>query len=117
MTSHYLNSFGSSDDHYLDMPQFKDLKDAIVIRVLKRDQHKSFIHSVQERYVIKGAKTATFRFSEDGKTMALFYQLNTGKCILEYVKLKQNEGVIEFISKLRSAATDDHIFFGLNETY
>jgi hypothetical protein len=49
--------------------------------------------------------------------MALFYQLNTGRCILEYVKLKQNEGVIEFISKLRSAATDDHIFFGMEETY
>lgn len=66
--------------HYLDIPKFKEVEGAIVIRVLKRDPNKSFIHMADDRYIIPKAKRVLLDFSKDGRIFSVFVEKEDGTC-------------------------------------
>ena len=77
--------------NYSKIEGFEDLKNSIVLRVLKKDKDRSFIRRSFEkdengeidsafkerRYIIKDASNATITFSDDGKKLAIFSEHGT----------------------------------------
>lgn len=86
VTSHYLDG-KKGQEHYLDLKQFQEVEGAIVVRILKRDPNKSFIHMANERYIIPNATRVLLDFSEDGKILSIFIEKEDKSCQLKIVSL------------------------------
>ena len=83
-----LNGQGTLDEniqlkYYSEMREFKEFEDSIVLRVLQKDEERSFIKSTDmtddeenngSHFIIKKATDAIIRFSDCGKQLAIFWK-------------------------------------------
>jgi hypothetical protein len=86
------------------LKQFQEVEGAIVIRILKRDPNKSFIHMANERYIIPNATRVLIDFSEDGKIFAIFIEKEDKSCQLKIVSLFEEDenNILRFIEILNN---------------
>ena len=126
IVTYELNSDGegiskNEDKDYSKIDGYKDFTGSIVLRVLEKDEGRSFINKsyndkgVERHYVIKNATNAIIRFSDNGTKMAIFSEIKQENQLTvreikvvsfskEDLKKKENDtdniGVYSFVDEL-----------------